>query len=57
MMIGQKHRAQILLEPTQHQALIEIARQEQRSISDIVRQIIAQHLEERTASAPGQSGG
>lgn len=38
------HRAQILLEQEQHQALAAIARQEERSISEIVRQIIDQWL-------------
>jgi hypothetical protein len=53
-MAGQKHRTQILLEPEQHKALVEIARQEERSISDIVRHMISQHLEERTRDAKRQ---
>jgi hypothetical protein len=39
--MGTKYRAQILLEPEQHEALAEIAKQEQRSISDLVREIVA----------------
>ena len=42
--MGTKYRAQILLEPEQHRALSEIAKQEQRSISDLVREIIADWL-------------
>ena len=38
------YRAQILLEPEQHQALTEIARKEGRSLSDLVREIVKQHL-------------
>jgi predicted DNA-binding ribbon-helix-helix protein len=53
-MAGQKHRTQILLEPEQHKALVEIAQQERRSISDIVRRIISQHLKERTKDAKRQ---
>jgi predicted DNA-binding ribbon-helix-helix protein len=41
------HRAQLLLESEQHQALSEIAEQEGRSISDLVREIVRQHLAER----------
>ena len=41
------HRAQLLLESEQHQALLEIAEQEGRSISDLVREIVRRHLEER----------
>jgi hypothetical protein len=35
---------EIVLEPDQHQALIEIARCEGRSISDLVREILEQYL-------------
>jgi Arc/MetJ-type ribon-helix-helix transcriptional regulator len=40
-----KYRAQILLEPEQHTALAEIAQSENRSISDLVREILRQWLE------------
>ena len=40
-----KYRAQILLEPEQHAALAEAARREERSISDLVREIVDQWLE------------
>jgi predicted DNA-binding protein len=46
-MTGQKRRIQILLESEQHEALVEIAGQEGRSISEIVREIVDQHLKER----------
>jgi hypothetical protein len=45
------HRAQLLLESEQHQALAEIAEQEGRSISDLVREIVRQHLDERRQQA------
>jgi hypothetical protein len=38
---------EIVLEPEQHQALAEIAQLEGRSISDLVREIVGQHLAER----------
>jgi len=41
------HRAQLLLEDSQHQALAHIAEQEGRSISDLVREIVGRHLAER----------
>ena len=41
------YRAQLLLESEQHQALAEIAEQEGRSISDLLREIVRQHLAER----------
>jgi hypothetical protein len=45
------HRAQLLLESEQHEALAEIAEQEGRSISDLVREIVRQHLAERAEAA------
>jgi predicted DNA-binding protein len=41
------HRTQILLEPEQHRTLVEIARREGRSLSDIVREMLQRQLEER----------
>ena len=41
------YRAQILLEPEQHQALTDIAQHEGRSISDLVREIVRQYLAQR----------
>jgi predicted CopG family antitoxin len=40
-------RAQIMLEPEQHDALTEIARREKRSVSDVVREMLRQQLAER----------
>lgn len=40
------YRAQILLEPEQHAALVEIARRERRSLSDVVRQMLQEQLDE-----------
>jgi hypothetical protein len=42
-----KYRAQILLEPEQHQILAEIAAQRQESISLVVREIVQEYLVER----------
>jgi len=42
-----KYRAQILLEPEQHQALSEIADQRQQSLSHVVREIVQDYLVER----------
>lgn len=42
-----KYRAQILLEPEQHAALAEAAGQENRSISDLVREIVGLWLEQQ----------
>lgn len=39
-----KYRAQILLEPEQHEALAQTAQRENRSISDLVREIVAEWL-------------
>ena len=38
------YRARILLEAEQHRALTEIAQREGRSLSDLVREIVGQHL-------------
>jgi Arc/MetJ-type ribon-helix-helix transcriptional regulator len=45
------YRAQLLLESEQHKALAEIAEQEGRSISDLVREIVRRHLAERGQEA------
>ncbi len=42
-----KYRAQILLEPKQHHALAGIAQRENRSLSDLVREIVGEWLEKR----------
>lgn len=39
------YRTQILLDPEQHKDLVEIARQERRSLSDVVRQMLQEQLE------------
>jgi hypothetical protein len=45
--MGNYIRAQILLEPSQHRTLASIAKQEGRSISELVREMVAQQLRER----------
>lgn len=45
--MGTLYRAQILLDPEQHQVLAEIAQNEGRSLSDLVREIVRQYLTER----------
>jgi predicted CopG family antitoxin len=39
-------RTQILLQPEQHKALVEIARDEERSLSDLIREMLAKQLED-----------
>jgi predicted DNA-binding ribbon-helix-helix protein len=39
-------RAQILLERYQHEALLTLARRRRKSISELVREILAEHLEQ-----------
>jgi Arc/MetJ-type ribon-helix-helix transcriptional regulator len=41
-----KYRAQILLEPEQHAVLVEIAESEDRSLSDLMREIVADWLKQ-----------
>ena len=41
---GNKYRAQILLEPEQHKKLAEIAARENRSVSDVVREAVAEYV-------------
>jgi hypothetical protein len=54
VMMSTLYRAQLLLESDQHEALAEIAQQEGRSISDLVREIVQQHLNERDEKARNQ---
>jgi len=44
-------RAQVSLEPEQRRALQEIAKQEHRSLSEVIREIVQRYLNER-AHAP-----
>ena len=41
------YRTQILLDPELHKALVEIARREKRSLSDVVRAMLQKQLEAR----------
>ncbi len=45
------YRTQILLEPEQHKILTEIARQEKRSLSDVVREMVDKQVAERKRMA------
>ncbi len=45
------YRTQILLRPEQHQILTEIASQERRSLSEIIREMIDRQVAERQQSA------
>lgn len=45
------HRTQILLKPEQHAALAKIAAEEQRSISEIYREITAAYLARHSAES------
>ncbi len=44
-----KHRTQLFLEPEQHEALSHQARQEGRSVSEVVREYVDQGLERSRA--------
>ncbi len=41
------YRTQILLEPEQHKILTEIARRENRSLSDVIREMVDKQIAER----------
>lgn len=41
------HRTQILLQPEQYKILTEIARQERRSLSDLIREMVDKQVAER----------
>ena len=41
------YRTQVLLEPEQHKTLAEIARQEKRSLSDVIREMVDKEIAER----------
>ena len=45
------YRTQILLEPEQHKILTEIARQEKRSLSDVIREMVDKQVAERKQQA------
>lgn len=42
-----KYRAQILLEPEQHRALAEMAHHEDKSLSEVMREILSQYFQEQ----------
>jgi hypothetical protein len=41
------YRTQILLDPEQHKVLAEIARRENRSLSNLIREMLQKQLKER----------
>lgn len=45
------HRTQILLEPEQHKILTEIAHQEKRSLSAVIREMVDKQIAERNRMA------
>lgn len=47
LLSGLMYRAQILLEPEQHQELVALAREQKRSLSDLVREMLSLQLAER----------
>ena len=47
-MADRMHRTQILIEPEQHAQLVNLAKEQERSISDIIREIVGQYLADRT---------
>jgi hypothetical protein len=53
-MADRLQRTQILLEPEQHRALTELASAEGRSLSDVVRELIAEQLARRAQDCTAQ---
>lgn len=49
-MADRLHRTQILLKPEQHEELAKIARREGRSVSDLIREMLNQQLQQRKSS-------
>ncbi len=49
------HRTEILLEPEQHQKLADLAEREGRSLSAVVRSILARELQRREPANSEQS--
>jgi DNA-binding MarR family transcriptional regulator len=49
-MADRLYRTQILLEPEQHEELVQIARVEGRSVSDVIREMLREQLVNRKAS-------
>ena len=49
--MNKKYRAQILLEPEQHQTLKQIAKREGRSLSDVAREVIQIGLDIRQSDS------
>ena len=45
------YRTQSMLEPEQHKILTEIARQEKRSLSDVIREMVDKQVAERKQQA------
>lgn len=46
-----KYRAQILLEPEQQRSLAKLAAEQGRSMSDLVRQVVQEFLDDETQAA------
>ena len=53
-MSGNKYRAQVLLEPEQHQAIAEMAAERGESISQVMREIVGEYLAARDKEAERQ---
>lgn len=53
-MTTRMHRTQILLDPEQHRALSDLARQEGRSVSDLVREFVQVQLDQRDRASAMQ---
>ena len=50
-MAERMHRTQVLLEPAQHEWLVGIARIEERSVSDLIREMVDRQIQERESEA------
>ncbi len=50
-MAERMHRTQVLLEPAQHEWLVGLARTEERSVSDLIREMVDHQIQERELEA------
>ena len=50
-------RTQVLLEPAQRQALIRIAEQEGRSVSEVIREMVSLQIRQRLYNEMGEAAG
>ena len=50
-MAERMHRTQILLEPAQHAWLVDVAQSEERSVSELIREMVDHQIQDRELEA------